>query len=284
MDVLEFDLTVMKERFSKEPFTLQHNLEKHPLLSLERLAELADSLPDSQVEHNLGDVPAVLPGGEAPRLDASPGEVARGIETNGCWMVLKRVETDPEYQALLDEALDEVIPLVEDRVGGATKKEAFIFLTAPNSTTPLHSDPEENFLLQVKAKKQIEVGIWPTAEAERAHLERYYGGGHRNIDEMPPDPDRFLLEPGHGVHVPLNAPHWVKSFDEPSISFSITFSTGQSDFIHDLYSVNARLRRLRLTPSPPGERAASDRAKAMAWRNLRRGKQAVRAVAGRNGG
>ena len=148
----------------------------------------------------MGDVPEVLPGGEAPRLDATPGEIARGIETNGCWMVLKYAETDPQYSALLDEALDEILPVVADREGKATKREAFIFLTAPNATTPLHTDPEENFLLQVKAKKQIEIGKWPTPEAEHAHLERYYGGGHRNIDEMPPDWKRFILEPGDGGH------------------------------------------------------------------------------------
>jgi hypothetical protein len=280
MSVLEFNQQEVRENFSSAPFTVHHSLSEHPLLKLDRLAQLADSLPDSQVEHNVGDVPEVLPGGEAPRLDATPGEVARGIETNGCWMVLKFVETDPEYSALLDEALDEVLPVVADREGKATKKQAFIFLTAPNATTPLHTDPEENFLLQVKAKKQIEIGKWPTPQAEHAHLERYYGGGHRNIDEMPPDSKRFILEPGDGVHVPLNAPHWVKNFDEVSISFSITFNTVRSEFLNDVYAVNAQLRRLRLTPHPPGKNRGSDRAKAALWRTMRRGKRAVQSVSG----
>jgi hypothetical protein len=283
LTLLEFDPVVLRENFSEAPFPVRHTLVDHPLLKLERLAQLADALPEDQVEHNLGDVPAVLPGGEAPRLDATPGEVARGIETNGCWMVLKRVESDPEYSDLLDQALDEVIPLVSDRQGGATKKQAFIFLTAPNSTTPLHTDPEQNLLLQIKAPKQIEVGHWPSAEVENEHLERYYGGGHRNLDEMPPDPRRFMLEPGDGVHVPLNAPHWVKSFDQPSISFSITFNTEYSELINDVYSVNARLRKLRLSPKPPGRRPAGDRAKAGLWRTMRRGKRAVQALTSRNG-
>ncbi len=280
MSVLEFNEQEVRENFSRAPFAVHHSLSDHPLLKLDRLAQLADSLPDSQVEHNLGDVPEVLPGGEAPRLDATPGEIARGIETNGSWMVLKRVETDPEYSDLLHEALAEVIPLVADRVGGATKEQAFIFLTAPNATTPLHTDPEENFLLQVKAKKQIEIGTWPTPAAEHAHLERYYGGGHRNIDEMPPNAKRFILEPGDGVHVPLNAPHWVKNFDEVSISFSITFNTGQSEFLNDVYAVNARLRKLHLSPDPLGSHPGGDRAKAALWRTMRRGKRAVQSVAG----
>src|SRR6266508_4224239 len=115
--LLEIDPTTVKENFSRAPFTVKHKLSDHPLLTLDALGRLADSLPEDQVEHNLGDVPEVLPGGEAPRLDATPGEIARGIETNGCWMVLKKVDTDPAYKRLLEQALDDVLPLVADRVG-----------------------------------------------------------------------------------------------------------------------------------------------------------------------
>jgi JmjC domain len=283
MSVLEFDTQVLKENFSEAPFSVKHTLVDNPLLNLDRLAQLADSLPETQVEHNLGDVPEFLPGGEAPRLDASPGEIARGIETNGCWMVLKRVESDPEYRDLLEESLSEVIPHVADQQGGATQKQGFIFLTAPNSTTPVHFDPEQNLLLQVKAKKQIDIGHWPNEEAERQHLEAYYGGAHRNLEAMPPDAQTFMLEPGDGVHVPLNLPHWVKTFDEVSISFSITFNTRYSESLTDIYSVNARMRKLHLSPRPPGERSGSDKAKAALWRSLRRGKRAVRSLGSRNG-
>src|SRR3954469_7497792 len=130
LTVLEFDNQTVQEGFSRVPFEIKHRLSEHPLLKLDRLPQLADSLPDTQVEHNLGDVPEVLPGGEAPRLDASPGEIARGIETNGCWMVLKNIETDPEYQALLHRTLDEVVPLIGDREGEMRRREGFIFLSA----------------------------------------------------------------------------------------------------------------------------------------------------------
>ena len=283
MSVLGFDTEVLRENFSEVPFRVRHSLVDHPLLQLDRLAQLADSLPESQVEHNLGDVPEVLPGGEAPRLDLSAGEIARGIETNGCWMVLKSVQVDAAYGELLDEALGEVIPYVAPRQGGATDRQALIFLTAPNSTTPLHADPEQNFLLQVKANKQIEIGQWPDPEAEKHHLEQYYGGGHRNLEAMPAEPQTFVLEPGDGVHVPLNAPHWVKNFDQVSISFSITFNTRHSAFLNDVYSVNGRLRRLHLPTAAVGARPAGDKAKAWLWRGARRGKRALRSVARRNG-
>jgi len=283
MSLLEVDPSVLRENFSEASFPVKHNLAGHPLLTLDRIGQLADSLPDSQVEHNLGNVPDVLPGGEAPRLDASPGEIARGIETNGCWMVLKRVNTDPEYKQLLADALNEVIPLVADTEGGATIQQGFIFLTAPNSNTPVHFDPEQNLLLQIMGPKEISVGDWPDHDTETHHIEQYYGGGHRNLESKPEQSTAYRMNPGDGVYVPLNAPHWVRTFDEPSISFSITFNTRYSESLTDIYSVNARMRRLGLSPHPPGEGAARDRTKAALWRSMRRGKGMAKIITRRNG-
>ena len=77
---------------------------------MDALAQLADFLPIENVEHNTGRSPSVLVG-DAPVTDLLPGEIARGIETNGCWMVLKNIEHDPAYRELLYLTLDEVEPL-----------------------------------------------------------------------------------------------------------------------------------------------------------------------------
>ena len=42
-----------------------------------------------------------------------------------------------------------------------TEREGFIFLSAPGSTTPAHTDPEHNFLLQVRGPKEMNVGAFP---------------------------------------------------------------------------------------------------------------------------
>ena len=283
MTLLDFDTQVLQDNFFERPFAIRHNLVEHPLLKLDRIGELADSLTPGQVEHNMGDVPEVLPGGEAPKLDQEPGEIVRGIETNGAWIVLKRVETDPEYKELLDQTLDEVIPLVADRGGGASNKQAFIFLSAPNSTTPVHFDPEDNFLLQIRGPKEMNVAPWPSGEMEHDEVERYHGGGHRNIGVKPEGGTAFKMGPGDGVYVPLHALHWVKTFDQPSISFSITFNTQHNERLIGAYRLNARLRKLGMSPNPPGTRPGSDRAKAAVWNSLRRGKGAVKALSGRNG-
>jgi hypothetical protein len=280
--LLEFDQQEMAASFAKAPMAVKHNLVDHPLFNLERIAQLADSLDESQIESNPGDVPEVLPGGEVPKTEnLSPGEIVRGIDTNGYWIVLKRVNTDPEYRQLLDDSLDYVIPLVAHREGGAVRKEAFIFISAPNSTTPSHIDPEHNLLLQIRGSKTMVVGGFESPQAEQEEIERYYGGGHRNLPTMPADAQSFELNPGDGVYMPVHAPHMVKNGPEISVSFSITFYTEASERLGDLYSVNARLRKLGLKPSHPGQRPGADRLKAGAWAGLRALNRTVRKATGR---
>lgn len=274
--LLAVDQETLVRSFGRAPFAVRHSLVDHPLLQLGAIAELAESLSAGQVEHNLGQVPELLPDGEAPRADLSAGEIVRTIETNGCWMVLKRIESDERYRSLLERSLDEIIPHVAQTEGGATRKEGFIFLSAPNSTTPVHIDPEHNLLLQIRGTKKMTVGSFPSAKAEVSELERYYGGGHRNLDGFPAATQEFALGPGDGVYVPVHAPHWVKNGAAVSISLSITFYTRRTELLSDLHAVNARLRRLRLSPGLPGQRPARDRAKVRAWRGIRRGGAAVR--------
>jgi len=238
-----------------------HTLTEHPLLSVESIARLAERLSEDRVEHNVANLPKVVDPNEVQRSDAPVGEVARNIETNGCWMVLKNIESDAEYKRLLDESLDEVAPYVRDRDGGMVEREGFIFLSAPGSMTPSHTDPEHNFLLQVRGTKQMNVGRFPDGQTEQLALEQALGGGHRNVDWEPADPIAFDLQPGDGVYVHPHAPHWVQNGAEVSISLSITFATPASQTNRQVHAINARLRRLGLSPSPPGRRPRLDRGK-----------------------
>ncbi|MEA2442237.1 MAG: hypothetical protein QOH76_3661 [Thermoleophilaceae bacterium] len=274
--LLEIDAEQFATSFAREPFTVRHGLTEHPLLSVESLAQLADRVPSGSVEHNRGDVPEVLSSGEAPREDLSPGEIARGIETNGCWMVLKHIEQDPEYKQLLDETLDEVAPLVNDREGGMHRREGFIFLSAPNSVTPSHIDPEHNFLLQVRGWKEMNVGRFGDPKAEQELLERYYSGGHRNLEWKPEDATTYRLDPGHGIYVPVHAPHFVRNGDSVSVSLSITWFTPSIERDARVHALNARLRKLGISPLAPGRRAASDHAKASAAKALAAARRTVR--------
>jgi len=85
-----------------------------------------------------------------------------------------------------------------------TLREGFIFLSAPGSVTPSHTDPEHNLLLQIRGTKDMSLGEFPDEVTRQIVLE---STRHRNIEWEPRRPQTFALEPGDGVYVPVHAPH-----------------------------------------------------------------------------
>ena len=246
--------------FARTPMAVGHTLVDHPLLSLEALAELADALPLASVERHRADLPVLAPGG-APNIEGPPSDTVRGIETNGCWMVFWYLEQMPAYADLLNAILDEAEATVGRRGGGMQRREAFLFLSAPNAVTPVHFDPEHNFLLQIRGEKDMNVCEWDDSKTEQRELDRYHDGGHRNLDTMPRESETFRLTPAGGVYVPPWRPHWVQNSDAVSISLSITFRTAVSERAERVHVVNSYLRRLHLSPRPPGSSERIDRVK-----------------------
>ena len=269
--MLLIDREGFERDFGRASTAVRHRLADHPLLSTTAIAELAEALAERDVEHNLGKL-AVVASENAPRAELSPGEVARGIATNGCWMVLKNIERDPDYARLLDSSLDEVAELVGVAEGGMGRREGFIFLSAPGSVTPAHIDPEHNLLLQVRGRKDINIGTFPGPDLEQRELERFHCGGHRNLLWAPESPTTYSLGPGDGVYVPVHAPHWVTVAGDVAVSLSITFRTPACDDQAVLSRLNGRLRRMHLSPAPIGRRPRRDRTKLA----VGRGVQAVR--------
>jgi hypothetical protein len=266
---LHIDGGAFAENFARHPFPVRHSLVEHPLLTLDALADLADRLPLRSIERHRADLDLMTPGG-APELEGPPSQTVREIDTANAWMVLWYIEQDPAYRALLDECLDEVERFVGDRHGGMQYRRGYIFISAPNATTPVHFDPEQNLLLQIRGRKEMNVGRFADPADQEAELERYFAGGHRNLDRMPDLERQFVMDPGDGVYVYPFAPHWVRNSPAPSISLSITFRTEESLRDERIRHVNARLRRLRLSPKPPGVSRWRDEVKAQAFEAARR--------------
>lgn len=269
-ELLQLDPATFKDEFGREPFLVHHRLADHPLLELDAIADLADYLPAELVEHNLGDVPKVLddPDAELGRLEQTPGEVARGIETNGCWMVIKEIERHPSYAALLNESLDEVEHFVTGLEGPMRRRKGFIFLSAPDSVTPVHIDTEHNLLLQIRGVKTMHTGPFSDPDVVERELERLHGDrASRYLEQSPENMEAFELNPGDGICMPHSAPHWVQNGPAPSTSLSITFQTPSSQRIGHVYALNSRLRRFNVTPRPPNGGRLRDGAKALAWRS-----------------
>jgi hypothetical protein len=72
----------------------------------------------------------------------------------------------------------------------------------------------------------------------------------------------FRIDPGVGVYLPSFVPHWVTTEAGVSVSFSIPFYTEFSERAESVNRINHRLRKLHLSPRPPGASEPVDRVKA----------------------
>lgn len=226
---------------------LHHGLVGHGLLTLDALATLAERMPSTSVEYNLGKLPLGVRPEDTPSNGLTLGETIRTIDSNGSWAVLKNVERDPAYAALLDSALAELAPIVADRTGPMLHREAFIFLSSPGSVTPFHMDPEHNILLQIMGMKTMTV--FPARDQQLVPAQKsedFHGGGHRNLvwqDGFKAHGMAVRLEPGDAIHVPVKAPHFVENGPTVSVSLSVTWRSERSVAEGELHSFNALLRK-----------------------------------------
>jgi hypothetical protein len=188
--------------------------------------------------------------------------------------VLKFIEADPDYRALLESVLAEIDPVTHAKTGAMLTLQGFIFVSSPGAVTPFHFDPEHNILLQIRGNKVM--SIFP-ADDERlvspvAH-ERFHLGGHRNLawdDGFTPQGAPFAMAAGDAVYVPVKAPHWVKNGDQVSISLSVTWRSEWSYAESDARAFNAMIRKTGVNPASPARYPHQNRAKALAWRVLRK--------------
>ncbi len=259
---LDLDPATWKASYGQQPFTLPHRLVDHPLLTFDAVCELVSRFPEDLIEHNLGNIPEVRgDGSPAPRLDLPPLEIIRGMEHNGCWMVVKYVMQDPAYGRLCNQVLDQVAALLGPGYD-VTHREAYLFLSGAESVTPSHCDPEHNFLLQVIGKKEFTVAEPPSEEEGQRFLEHYYRNGQRNTTYSPVNRQAFDIAPGVGIYVPPHRPHFVKSRSELTLSLSVTWRPRELRREGRVYGFNARRREHGANPKPFGASSARDWTKA----------------------
>lgn len=266
--------------YPARPAKLTHRLTEHPLLTIDALADLAARLPSDEIEYNPGQLPIGIAPEDIPKAQLGVVETIRKIGQSGSWVVLKRIEQDPAYRDLLHAVLAELADVIVPRTGEMLGLEGFVFVSSPGSVTPFHFDPEHNILLQVLGEKTMTV--FPVEDEEllgaQAHELFHLGEHHRNLpwrDDFAAKGQPIHIKAGEAIHVPVKAPHWVKNGDFPSISLSVTWRSEWSYAEADARAFNHMLRRIGLNPASPGPFPAQNRAKALAWRALRKLRKAA---------
>jgi Cupin superfamily protein len=270
--VFDIDSTAYADAFARKSMAVHHELADHPLFTIDAIAELADSLPPESVRRERGDLPLANAGfGYVEVGQGPPSDSIRAVEENGFRITLRDIQHAPEYADVINECLDEVAELVEDREGGMTRRAGYLFISCPAATTPMHFDVEHSFLLQVKGTKRVSVASYgDDVVARHRELDRYLDGEECDFETMQRQATTTVMGPGVGVYLPSYVPHWVETEAGISISFSIPFFTAYTERAEGVTRINSRLRKMHLSPKTLGSSASSDRAKAAVFRSLQK--------------
>lgn len=256
------------EAYPGKTARLRHSLCGHPLFEIDRILELMRSVPERSIEHNSAAIGAGHDPAKMPSNGLTPEETVRRIGEVTSWLVVMNVEQDPEYAALMERALKEFAPHILRKTGPMNLAQGYVFVSSPHAVTPFHMDPEHNILLQIRGGKTMYVyeddnlSMVSQETHERFHETRLRNIGYR--PEYETFGERYALNPGDALFVPLKSPHRVDVGGEVSISFSITWRSRLSDDDAHLHLANAMLRRLGASPAPPGAAPIRDRAKVLA--------------------
>ncbi len=287
--LIEGDQQNFREQFNRTPFPVRHHLAGHPLFALPRLIEFARTVAETNprdVHYDSGDVGINQRWSETARGGLPVDEAIRRIQEEKAWIFFKWAEKDKDYGALLDDCLSQIRELSGVDIERVMKvREAIIFITSPHRVTTYHIDRECNFLLQIAGSKTINVFDREDREVlTEEELEHFWtvDNNYARYKEQYQDRARvFHLEPGDGVHIPVNCPHWLKNDNNVSISLSVNFQYPDSAR-GNLYRANYALRKLGIRPSPPGHSAWRDAVKKSAVGGVVRARNLVRAI-GRRG-
>jgi len=268
-EIFQCDSARFREQFNRSSFEFAHHLSGHRLFEIPRLIELAKKLASTgSVYYDAGKVRVDQRWDESPPGTHSVDETIRRIQDAGAWIILRRAEQDPEYGAVLEECMAEVQTLLGKNLQQEMLvQDAIVFITSPHRVTAYHIDRECNFILQVHGDKDISVfdkndrDVLPEEELECFwtvdNNAAVYKQHYQNRATV------YSLGPGKGIHVPVNAPHWVQNKDNISVTLSVNFQF-REDHIANVYRANYLLRRMGITPTPPGQSQVRDRIKCLA--------------------
>jgi hypothetical protein len=258
----------LRSSFETRPFKVHHNLEDHPLFQVDALLDAGDRLPRSLIECNAGDVPISLPEGKPAGRGLTHREIFRLMPQAKVWLGLKKIDLLPEYREVIHTLLASIEGGISRSYPGMYNLEGYLFISSPGTVVPYHMDPEHNFLLQIRGDKSMYLLDRNDPMVLREEdLERYYTNTTRRMvfdPAMHQRSQRWNLEPGAGMHVPINFPHYVETGRQIAISLSATFDTPRQQHRARVYKVNYYLRKIGLKPAKYGTSALSDRLKSAA--------------------
>jgi hypothetical protein len=245
---VEGDREAARSQLHTAPFMIKHDLATSPLFDPKNLIPIAQealSRP-GDAYFDAGDPTLSDKWGNIPVPDMSIEQVLTRIEHAKAWVILKHTEKDPRYA----EVLNQFAQFVWGLAGPEKAKEIL--------------NPEMLVIVSSPQRLRGSKEVWICDPADRsvlseADVEDYYSGNitaGRFKPEFEAKARRFVLNPGDGVHIPSHAAHWVKNGDGISVSLSLNFEFPA--WRAKVYKANHVLRKLGMSPAPPGLSPAQD--------------------------
>ncbi len=268
---LLLDRTHLATRFPDKPFPLRHRLQDHPLFALPRLVDLARQMERDRIEYSSGDLSPDQKPDDIPKIDLSAEETIRQIEHCHAWMVIKNIESDPEYRRFLEGMLREA----HDHALTSGKKpepmsdiRGFVFVSSANSVTPFHVDAEHNMFVQIHGDKFMHIFENEDRSLVSEEAMEISPSKHRNQHYEEAFEGRakvYAMREGDGVFLPYMWPHWVRTGDRYSVSVAITWKTPSVERLNKIRFMNGFLRRVGIPQAAPDARPRLDGIKVAAF-------------------
>ena len=245
------------EMFNRRHFEVQHRLASHPLFQLPRLLELAREVAaqrpqDIYYDAGVKDIGSRW-GTSVPKF--SVDETIRHLESADAWIDLKSAERSRPYAQVLNACFADILEVSgRELERHMRRKQMAIFLTSPRRISTYHIDSECNFLLQLSGEKDISIfskydrEVLPEQEIECSWAADTNAAIYK--PGLQDHADVVHLRPWYGVHIPVNAPHWVKNGNDISVSVAILYHSQYHDY-RNLYAANYCLRKIGINPKPP---------------------------------
>jgi hypothetical protein len=259
-----------QRNYNRRTFMFDHVLHRDPAFALDNLAALAGRLPKESVYSSVGT--AEVGGGwnQGEVRKRPPDDIVRNIGGMNALVMLKDVDRDPDYAPVFRQVMAGIVEMV----GSALRDDmshgrATLLISSPRRVTAYHIDAEVNYLLQIAGDKDFYVfDHTDRTLVSEAELEAYYAGDYdaaRYRSERQGEAAAWLMQPGKGAHVPVNAPHWVQNHDQVSVSLSVNYDLRSIQRVGAVYRVNHKLRRAGLRPRGPGASPLLDGLKVAAF-------------------
>jgi hypothetical protein len=254
------------ENCNKKPFLFRHNLCNVEQFQPRYLRQVAQRFVDAEtpmyVSPGKGKVDAGFDAPDEKGKTLTAAEALDQMADEELLFKLPKISRLPEYQQFLGTCLDQILEMSNlPAKGWDAWRSISVFMAGPRRITPYHIDAELGYLCQITGTKKVWVADGKDRDIlTELELEQFWRGEGQSAKFKDVAKERayeFTLEPGVGVHIPINFPHWVENGDNVSMSVSLGFHAVKyrPGAVHRF---NSYLRQMKLNPTPPGKVAWLD--------------------------